>query len=298
MMSAKPLLKLQHLERLEIHRCNLTDERVQDALQQLSSLSTLTDIQLNIETEDVVVGVDETAADVLLGLPSLRGLQLWCSGWVAADDYLFIDPPVLSKLFKVSALQRLSLQKLRLLSSRLADAICGLRGLQSLRWDGCCVGFGNNIVNNNEFASVVGAIARLPELRDLRLAFLPQWDEAASAALAAATQLTGLMFLSKRNCAETASLAGQVHKLSGLRWLWIDTPGMVRCDMDAAAASLTGLTELCIRVRDPHLLAAKFPHAALGHIRYDSGQWLDDPLRRHAWQVWWWSPAEGEWNRD
>ena len=96
---------------------------------------------------------------------------------------------------------------------------------------------------------------------------------------------------------EFVSLEGQVHKLS-LRRLWMHSPGVDRFDVDAAAASLTGLTELCIRVRDPHLLAAKFPHAALGHIRYDSGQWLDDPLRRHAWQVWWWSPAEGEWNRD
>jgi hypothetical protein len=69
-MSAQPLLELQHLERLELHRCNPTDGYVEDALLQLSSLSSLTDVELNIRVEDF----DEEAADALLALPSLRGL--------------------------------------------------------------------------------------------------------------------------------------------------------------------------------------------------------------------------------
>jgi hypothetical protein len=239
--------------------------------------------------------LDEVVADALLALPCLRGLRLWFSGLEAEDRFngFDVETPVLRKLVLLTALQSLSMIRLALPNNgecKLVDAVRGLRGLQSLRLDGCYI---------PELAIVVEAIAGLPELRDVRLADLPKWDEAASTALAAATQLTGLMLVSGRvHALEFVSMVGQVHTLSGLRRLWMHSPGMDRFDVDAAAASLTGLTELCLRDCDPHLLGVKFPHAALGHIRFDSGRWLKDSLRRDAWQVRWWSPAEGEWNRD
>jgi hypothetical protein len=200
--------------------------------------------------------------------------------------------PVVRKLLTLSALQRLNMQKIMLPDSnecRLADAVRGLHGLQSLRLNGCVIGGGNN------FASVVSAIAGLPELRDLRLASMPQWDDAASVALAAATQLTGLMLLSKHNSSEFASLMGQVHKLRGLRRLWADCAGMDRFDVAAAAASLTGLTELCLLDCDSLLLHTKFPAVALGCVWHGVSVWGCDPLSRGAWEVKWWSPAEGTW---
>lgn len=217
--------------------------------------------------------LDEVVEDALLALPCLPGLRLWFSGLEAEDRFngYDINAPILRKLVLLTGLQRLSMSKLALPDSsecRLVDVVRGLRGLQSLRLCGCWI---------PELASVAGAIAGLPELRDLRLADLPKWDDAASAALAAAAQLTGLMLVSGRvHSLEFVSLVAQVHKLSGLHRLWMHSPGVDRFDVDAAAASLTGLTELCLRDCDPHLLGRKFPHAALGHIRIDSGQWLDD----------------------
>lgn len=82
-MSAQPPLELQHLERLELLECNLSYEVVQDFLQRLSSLSMLTDLQLNVE----VGQVDEITADVLLAIPSLRGLRLWYSDLGADNGY-------------------------------------------------------------------------------------------------------------------------------------------------------------------------------------------------------------------
>jgi hypothetical protein len=293
-VSAQPLLELQHLERLELRGCRLSDEGVQEALQQLSSLSTLTHLQLNIAMGHLDEGTDEdtdeVAADVLLALPSLRGLRLWYRG-LEAGDCFGVDIPGLRTLAKLTALQRLSMNELALPDSiecRLADAFCGLRGLQSLFLCGCWI---------PELASVVGAIAGLPELRDVCLADLDKWDEAASAV----TQLTGLLFVAGReNSIEFASLVGQVHQLSGLHRLWMHSAGMDRFDVDAAAASLTWLTELCLRDCGPHLLGPKFPRATLGHIL--PGCHLDtlgiDTLNRSAFQVCWWSPDKGGWEKE
>jgi hypothetical protein len=45
-VSAQPLLELPHLEQLKLRECDLSDEVVQEALQQISSISSLTDLQL------------------------------------------------------------------------------------------------------------------------------------------------------------------------------------------------------------------------------------------------------------
>lgn len=111
------------------------------------------------------------------------------------------------------------------------------------------------------------------------------------AEIAAATQLTGLMVISDRDSSELVSLVGQVHKLSSLRRLWMVSPGMDRFDVDAAAANLTGLTELCLRGGDPQLLGAKFPGVVLGSILSNACDMYMSPLKRSAWQVKWWSPA-------
>jgi hypothetical protein len=248
---------------------------------------------INIDVEHA----DEAAADVLLALPSLRRLRLCYGGW-GAEYWAAIATPVLRKLFQLSALQHLTMQKLMLPNSsdcRLADAVGGLRGLRSLRLYGCNIGSGNK---KAKVAGFVGAVANLPELRDLRLGLLPQWNQAALANFVAATQLTGLMFVSARNSSEFVSLLGQVHKLSGLRRLWMDSPGMDMFDVDAAAASLTGLTELCLRGCDPHLLGPKFPGTALGDIWGGCDLWDSNPLSRGAWRVKWWSRTEGDWKRD
>lgn len=112
-----------------------------------------------------------------------------------------------------------------------------------------------------EFADVVTAIAGLPRLCDLRLASMQQWDEAASRALAAATQLTGLLF--KGNT--LASLQEQVHKLCGLRSLWMYADEGVHFDEDAAATNLKQLTRLCLPFAELRL-SPKSPRARLGHV--------------------------------
>jgi hypothetical protein len=298
LVSAEPLLELQHLERLAIQECNLGSVSVQYALQQLSSLSTLTDLQVNIRAADL----NEGTADVLLSLPSLRGLRLGNEGLGYHHHRSVV--PVLRKLLNLSALQRLSMACLMLPNSsefRLADAVCGMRGLQSLCLDGCKIGIGywQHFDSSVEYQEFVRAIAGLPALRDLRLAYLEDWDHTALAEFAAATQLTGLMVISDRASSELVSLVGQVHKLSRLRRLWMDSPGMDRFDIDAAAANLTGLTELCLRACDPQLVGAKFPGAFLGNILSAADDmWFnsfrDGPLKRSAWKLKWWSPAEGD----
>ena len=293
MVSAQPLLELQQLQRLVLRECDLSVEVAQEALQQLSRVSSLTDLQLNIDVEHI----NEVTAEVLLALPSLRGLRLWYRGW-GAEGSVAVATPVLRKLFQLSALQRLNLQQLVLSNSsecRLADAVCGLRGLQSLRLYRCKIGQGNR---KAEVAGFVGAFASLPELQDLRLGLLPKWDQAALAIFVAATQLTGLMFVSERNSSEFVSLVGQVHKLTKLRRLWMDSPGMDWFAVDVAAASLTGLTELCLRGCDPQLLGPKFPGAAFGDIWGGCDLWDSNPLSRASWRVKWWSRTEGDWKRD
>jgi hypothetical protein len=63
---------------------------------------------------------------------------------------------------------------------RLWLAECAFRDDSSASSDGSSDGSNGS---SQHFASVVRAIASLPELRDLRLADLPQWDQAATAAL-------------------------------------------------------------------------------------------------------------------
>jgi hypothetical protein len=84
-------------------------------------------------------------------------------------------------------------------SGSLADILGRMHRLQSLQLASCVVASGSTLAGNSKsacsssdagvagFTSVVGVIASLPELRDLVLIDLPQWGEAASAALAAAT---------------------------------------------------------------------------------------------------------------
>ena len=92
-----------------------------------------------------------------------------------------------------------------------------------------------------------------------------------------------------------------------LRRLWMHSPGMERFNVDAAAASLTGLTELCVRDCNPHLWGPKFPHATLGCFLpgwdldlCDLDLWGIYPLNTPAFhsRLRWWSPAKGDWERE
>jgi hypothetical protein len=263
LVSAQPLLELQHLGRLRIQDCQLGSVDVQHALQQLSNLSTLTDLQISMRAGDL----DEGAADVLLSLSFLRGLRVWYNGYGddchSHHDGHDVDIPVMRKLLKLSSLQTFNKDHLMLPNSseyRLADAVCGMRGLQSLRLYGCMIGPDDS---SADCQKVVRALSALPALRNLRLGCLWFWDQAALADFAAAAQLTGLMLVSYFEHCELVSFVGQVHKLSGLRSLWMDTPGMDLFDVDAAAASLTGLTELCLKHCNRRLVGNKFPGAIL-----------------------------------
>jgi hypothetical protein len=295
--TAQPLLELQQLERLEIDRY-FPAAGSQSALQQLSSLSSLNDLQINIKASDVTAGA-------LQDLPALRGLRLRHTGkGDAADRVTAIGSSVLRQLAQLSALQRLSMQEVMLLNSthcKVAEVFGSLCGLHSLWLSGCvvegnCDGSYRGGCSSAQFAGIVGAIAGLPELRDLRLVRLSQWDEAASAALAAATQLTGLL-VSGHWQDDCVSLVGQMHKLVGLRSLWVNSAKVECSDLAAAASSLVGLTELCwgLRTCDPQQLSTLFPGAALGRVKSMDLALVDDPCDKAVWGVQWWSPADGDW---
>lgn len=122
---------------------------------------------------------------------------------------------------------------------------------------------------------------------------------------AAATQLTQLVVSGELGNDRFASLVGQVHKLVGLRSLWIDVNGMNRFDVDAAAASLTQLTELSLPPSedceppykfDPALLGRKFPGATLGRTISGARRWyLSTPCDTGTWRVQRWSRVDGNW---
>jgi hypothetical protein len=202
-LSVQPLLQLQCLQRLELHLCS--PKEVEHNLQ-LSTLTRLSDLPISVDAEEF-----ELVADAWPRLPSLRSLQVgfWRFGRLGRH---LLSVPGLRILPQVTALQHLRLHHLQLTTdSRVVDVFRGLSGLQSLGLQDCVVGVEEN--NSALFAGMVAAIASLPELRDLRLVHMPQWDEAASVALSSATQLTGRMVYGK----EFASLVSQqVHKLRGL----------------------------------------------------------------------------------
>lgn len=69
-------------------------------------------------------------------------------------------------------------------------------------------------------------------------------------------------------------------------------------DVEAAAANLVHLTELCLRDCDPHLMHPKFPGAALGRVSVSMNLWCRprlDPCDTALWRVQWWSSADGAW---
>jgi hypothetical protein len=292
--SAQPLLELQQLERLEVG-CYCV--KTQQALQQLSSLSRLTNLQLSTNAAAMEEEFDVWAmrmhqevveATRWQGLPPLQELWLWHMS--SETQWTYLSVPLLRPLSQHSTLQRLSMQGIEFehhSPSGLADVFGGLQGLQSL-WLSQCRVVGDN--RRAQLVGMVGAIARLPELRDLRLVAL-SWDEAASAALAAATQLTGLLFSTRTFgdfTPELTSLVGQVHKLVGLRSLWMDAAEYF--DVDAAASSVVHLTQLCLRECDPLRLGAKFPGAALGRVRMSKYLYCspgEDACDKGFWRVQW-----------
>jgi hypothetical protein len=270
--------------------------------------------------------------DALQRLPSLKGLRLLHTCGRYDREWPFVvKPNVLNTLMQLSALQRLSLRKLEVpsLSSSgrgFADVLRGMSRLQSLWFAECAVREKSRVSSgddsdgstpirkssNEPFTGVVRAIASLPELRDLRLANLPQWGQAATAALLAATQLTGLLFVGRLSyvppgtrmfavySSEFDSLVEQVHNLCGLRSLWMHSPHMTWFDDDAAGSHLTQLTELCLPTSDSHLpmlypqsLRSKFPRAAFGHVDFPHS--AIDPCDKAQWQVQWWSDAVDCW---
>lgn len=278
-LSVQALLQLPLL-RLELHNCWNTDLERMLQLSSLTSLSYLQVLLINAEQLDLT-------ADALPRLSSLRGLQV--GRWLGSVSY--VGAPALRTLQQLTALQSLRLQRLQLPDSsscRVADVVRAMSGLQHLGIAECVVGSGSAA-----WAGVGAAIAALPALRDVRLADISQWNEAASVALSAATQVTSLTVVG----GELSSLVGLVHKLSGLGRLWID-PGACRAggfDVDAAAASLKQLTQLCVCLAgggDP--LVQGFPGAAVGH----SFGCIGDPLERTPWHVQWWSRDMETWEMD
>jgi hypothetical protein len=188
-----------------------------EAVLQLSSLTRLSDLQISVRANSF-----ELAADAWPRLPSLRGLQVDFSCWGIFSPLRYkLRVPTLPILPKLTALQHLRLLHSELATDRsssntVADVFRGLRGLQSLGLQDCVVGVEESN-SSTLLAGMVAAIASLPELRDLRLIDMRQWDEAASVALSAATQLTGLVLHGEM----FASLvAQQVPKLHGLCSLW------------------------------------------------------------------------------
>jgi hypothetical protein len=295
-VSAQPLLELQQLERLEVtsYHAGFT----QQPLQQLSSLSSLSDLQINVDVNDLMTAAWHR-------LPSLRGLRVHYGTrdrW--EDAYCELHPVVLRRLSQLSTLQRLSLDAVRLpasIGSSFGDALKGMCRLQSLWLHDCAVGEEvDEKSSSTEFAGVVATIARLPALRDLRLAELRQWDAAASAALAAATQLTGLLLASCTSLKnEFVSVVERVQQLVGLRSLWVtfcdQAQGRDVLDVDAAASSLVHLTELCLQSCEPCQLSLKFAGAAVGCACNTSELWELEPCDKAAWIVQWWWAADNDW---
>jgi hypothetical protein len=97
------------------------------------------------------------------------------------------------------------------------------------------------------------------------------------------------------------SLVKQVHNLCGLRSLWMHSASITAFDVDAAASSLTQLTELCLPTSDshtpmscPHPLRSKFSRAAFGRVAFPHT--AINPCDTAQWPVVWWSDALDCWD--
>jgi hypothetical protein len=141
--STEPLLHLQQLQRLQLHRI----EQQLDAAQllQLCDISSLTELQLGYGRAESIAA---SAAATWQRLPSLRALSLYCSSGDACPTARSVQADVVQQVRSLQGLTRLEIANqhidkfpslVNVTPAQLGAALLPLTALQQLRIEGICL---------------------------------------------------------------------------------------------------------------------------------------------------------------